>query len=248
MNTIKKPHSQTKLLIIIPCYNESKNLKDLIPIIKSLTIPHVVVDYIFIDDGSNDETIEILRDANANFLQLAINSGIGTAVQTGYQYASRNGYDIAVQFDGDGQHRAECIKNLIQPIIEDKVDFVIGSRFIQSDQSNFQSSFARRIGIKLLSKLIALFSRVSIKDVTSGFRAANKRVIRLFAADYPSEYPEPVTDLLLARLGYSIKEVPVEMVKRKYGKSSITPVKSVYYMVNVIILLFINLITIRRKK
>lgn len=237
-----------KALVIIPCYNESKSINDVISDVKSATCEGVKLDYLVIDDGSTDNSAAVLQKLNANYLRLVINSGIGTAVQTGYKYARARDYDIAIQFDGDGQHDANSINDLITPILKGQADFVIGSRFVEKHGKNYKSSFARRIGIVILSKLVKLFSGCTIKDVTSGFRAANRKIINIFADDYPSEYPEPVTDLTIARLGYKIKEVPAKMKKRQFGKSSITPIKSAYYMINVAILFLINVIVIRRKK
>lgn len=163
------------------------------------------------------------------------NLGIGGAVQTGYKYALYNDYDIAIQFDGDGQHNVNYVEALIKPILEENVDMTIGSRFIDSSSSEFKSSFLRRVGIKLISSCIHFKTRVRIYDTTSGFRAANKNAIAMFAIHYPLEYPEPISSVDVILSGMKIKEVPVSMNERLAGKSSINSWKNIYYMVNVVL-------------
>ena len=216
-----------KVLIIVPCYNEEKNIER--------TIEGIIkkgYDYVIIDDGSKDASLEIARKNNYQVIHLSNNLGIGGAMQTGYRYAARNGYDVAVQIDGDGQHNVEEVEKLIQPIRDGLCNMVIGSRFI--DNKGFQSSTMRRVGIRLLSWLMKLFSGQEILDMTSGFRAIDKSLIRRFSDRYPSEYPEPVTNLQVTKLGYKIKEVPAMMNERQQGRSSIFGIKNVYYMLNVI--------------
>lgn len=230
-----------KILLIIPAYNEQDSI--------AATIKQIApfpYDYIVINDGSTDNTQNILEKLNANHINLCFNLGIGGAVQTGYKYAYENNYDIAVQFDADGQHDADSIANLIAPIINGQTDFTIGSRFINKKGNNFKSSLLRRVGIRLISSVIHLFSGKRIYDTTSGFRAANRKVIQYFSENYPKEYPEPVSDFELIKLGYRISEVSVKMHERTAGKSSIHTWKSAYYVINVLLSIFI--IAIRRKK
>lgn len=228
-----------KIILIIPAHNEEASIKKTITSIKNY-------DYIVVNDGSTDQTEQILIDNDYNFVSLSFNLGIGGAVQTGYKYAFENGYDIAVQFDADGQHDAESIKTLIQPILDNQADFTIGSRFIQKNSTNFKSSFLRRVGIRLISNVIFLFSKTRIYDTTSGFRAANKHIIAYFAENYPKEYPEPISDYELVKLGFKVTEVPARMHERTAGKSSIHSWKSAYYVVNVLLSIFV--IKLRRKK
>ena len=190
---------------------------------------------IVINDGSKDKTEEILTNNNINHIKLVKNLGIGGAVQTGYKYALYNDYDIAIQFDGDGQHNVNYVEALIKPILEENVDMTIGSRFIDSSSSEFKSSFLRRVGIKLISSCIHFKTRVRIYDTTSGFRASNKNAIAMFAIHYPLEYPEPISSVDVILSGMKIKEVPVSMNERLAGKSSINSWKNVYYMVNVVL-------------
>lgn len=225
-----------KMLLIIPAYNEEKNI---------LTVYKNICDYnkkaktkldvVFINDGSVDATEKILCENKINHIKLIQNLGIGGAVQTGYKYALYNDYDIAIQFDGDGQHNVNYVEALIKPILEENVDMAIGSRFIDSSSSEFKSSFLRRVGIKLISSCIHFKTRVRIYDTTSGFRASNKNAIAMFAIHYPLEYPEPISSVDVILSGMKIKEVPVSMNERLAGKSSINSWKNVYYMVNVVL-------------
>ena len=224
-----------KVLLIIPAYNEEKNLTHLVECINSYRSKEVLMkyqlDYIIINDGSTDCTAELCKRNNYNVINLVHNLGIGGAVQTGYKYAFMNNYDIAVQFDGDGQYDINSLGNLIDPIIEGDCNFTVGSRFI-NEKSTFNSTFFRRIGIKWLSLLLKIFG-CNVKDVTSGYRAADKMVISYFTKYYPSDYPEPEVLVALKKRGYHIKELPVNMFERRNGHSSITYVKSVYYMIKV---------------
>ena len=221
--------TKNNILLIIPAFNEEKSIKKTIDLV--LTTGY---DYVIINDGSSDHTEQILKQNHYNFINLSSNLGIGGAVQTGYKYAHENNYDIAIQFDADGQHDITYLKPLIQPILDGKADLTIGSCFIDKSLKNQRSSSIRRLGIKYLSSTIKLFSGKRIYDPTSGFRAANRRVIQLFASDYPLEYPEPISNYQLLRSRhYKIKEVPVKMNKRAAGRSSIHSWKSVYAAINV---------------
>lgn len=220
-----------KVLIIIPCYNEEKSIVNTVTQLKKIKLKNDTLDYIVINDGSTDNSKQVMVDNNINFIDLPFNLGIGGAVQTGYKYAYYNNYDIAIQFDGDGQHNGNYIKDLVSEIKEGN-NIVIGSRFV-SNLSKFKSTRTRRIGINFLSWLIKIVSGKKIYDPTSGFRAVDKEVIELFAREYPIDYPEPDTIVTVIKKGYKVSEIPVEMNERKHGKSSINPIKSVYYMIKV---------------
>lgn len=231
-----------KTLVIIPAYNEAGNIERTVD---DLTKNAPDVDIMIINDCSTDRTKEILRENNFPFLDLPINLGIGGGVQTGYLYALAHGYDIAIQFDGDGQHDAKYLERLIAPIESGEADVVIGSRFIQKE--GFQSSAMRRLGINFLSNLIYLLCGVKVYDVTSGMRAVNRKMIAQFAEQYAQDYPEPEAILSSGMVGAKIIEVPVQMRERMAGKSSISMVKSIYYMIKVSIALIIERSTLRRK-
>lgn len=225
-----------KTLIIIPAYNEALNIKGVIEDIREHTPG---ADIMVIDDGSLDNTADAARGQGVSVISLPFNMGIGSAVQTGYRYAHMMGYDAAVQFDGDGQHRADQLAALIKPVTEGDVDICIGSRFKCMGQ--YDSEVARIAGIQILSRVISLFAGQKITDPTSGFRAANRNVVRFFCKYYPDDYPEPEALVLLRRAGFRIGEVPVRMRKRTHGNSSITFVKGLYYMIKVLLAIMIDM-------
>ena len=225
-----------KILIVIPAYNEEENIKRVYEgIIKYNKTNKTNYDVIVINDGSKDNTEEILCKNNIPHIKLIHNLGIGGAVQTGYKYALENGYDIAIQFDGDGQHDISYVKDIIKPILLNKADMVIGSRFIDDSTSDFKSSFARRVGINVISSVIKLKTGVKIFDTTSGFRAINRTVLEIFSNDYPREYPEPISTVNILCNGLNVSEVGVSMNERIGGVSSIKSWKTAYYMINVVL-------------
>lgn len=217
-----------KTLVIIPAYNEQENILNTIDDINR-HCPEM--DYIVINDCSKDDTEKILRDNRKRYLSLPCNLGIGGGVQTGYRYACENGYDIAIQFDGDGQHEARYLHDLVAPLEAGAADIAIGSRFIRKE--GFQSTGLRRLGIGFLSGMIKLLCGIRVTDVTSGMRAVNRRFIEEYARSYAQDYPEPEAIIAASVRGARIVEVPVQMRERQGGKSSINPVRSVYYMIKV---------------
>lgn len=223
-----------KILLIIPAYNEEESILSTVTSVREYqkTFPYQL-DYIVINDGSTDNTELILEKNGINHVELILNLGIGGAVQTGYKYAEKNNYDIAVQFDGDGQHDIDSLESLIQPLILNEADLAIGSRFLKEQKADFQTTLMRRVGINILSFFIKMVSGRSIKDTTSGYRAGNKRIIEAFAKRYPTRYPEPESVVYVLKKGYGVKECPVNMFERQGGTSSITPLKSVRYMIDV---------------
>lgn len=225
-----------KILLIIPAYNEENSIENLVT--KIYSVCGNSVDILVINDCSIDETQSVCEKIDVLTINLPCNLGIGGAVQTGYKYASKHNYDIAIQVDGDGQHKPEYIMNLIQFIIEDKADMIIGSRFINKE--GFQSTIMRRAGIAYFTYLLKILSKEKITDPTSGFRACNRKVIGTFAKRYPVDYPEPESIMYLLRNGYRIKEVPVIMQERMGGRSSITTLKSIYYMIKVSLAILID--------
>ena len=229
-----------KILLIIPSYNEEKNILKVYNEINTYNKQNKIkYDYIFINDCSTDNSETIFKENNINHINLIHNLGIGGAVQTGYKYALENNYDIAIQFDGDGQHDINYVSKIIEPIINKKSNMVIGSRFID-DSSDFKSTKMRQCGINLISFFIKLFTHKKIHDTTSGFRAVDKKLIAEFAKYYPIEYPEPVSTVTILKKGYTVTEVGVSMNERKEGTSSIKTWKSVYYMINVILSIIVT--------
>ena len=226
-----------KILAIIPAYNEEESLPG---VISDLRGHFPAADVLVVNDGSKDGTSSIARGMGVKVLNLPFNLGIGGAVQAGYLYAAKHEYDVAIQFDGDGQHCATEIKKLLQPLIDGKADLVIGSRFLQP--GNYQAPFMRRVGISIFSFVLSRILDGPVTDTTSGFRAANKQVAGYFARYYPDDYPEVETLVLVHRHGLRIAEVPVTMRERTGGRTSITAFQSAYYMVKVLLAVFIDLL------
>ena len=235
--------NNTKVLVIIPVYNESESIEG---VINKLKRDCPSYDYIVINDCSKDNTKDLLYKMNACYVSLPVNLGIGGGVQTGYIYALENGYDIAVQVDGDGQHDTQYVEYLVNMIESGKADIAIGSRFI--DKKGFQSTGMRRMGINILSQLIYFCTKIRIKDVTSGFRAVNREYISIYANNYPTDYPEPEALVLAAVNGASISEVPVVMKEREFGSSSIYAWKNVYYMIKVSLAIILCKLTEDKRK
>ncbi len=222
-------------LVIIPAYNECGNILKAVEDIRE----HAPgFDYVVVNDCSTDETLEICREKGLNYVNLSVNLGIGGAVQTGYLYACQNGYDMAVQFDGDGQHDASYLEMMAQELVKTGSDMVIGSRFIEKE--GFQSSGLRRIGIRYFSVLIRLLTGKWVTDPTSGMRIVNREVMRIYSGSYPKDYPEPESVVAILRRGRKVTEVPVVMRKREEGTSSIRGGRSVYYMVKVTLAIFME--------
>jgi len=237
-----------KVLVIIPAYNEEGNILNTCTSIEKVKSKlDFTLDYIVINDGSTDNTASICKENKLPMINLVHNLGIGGGVQTGYKYAFKNNYDIAIQFDGDGQHDAEYIKNLVEPILSREANMTIGSRYV-SELSEFKSTAMRQLGIKILSFILKITTGKKIYDMTSGFRAVDKEIIKLFAMDYPNDYPEPETNVVVIKKGYKVKEIPVKMHEREHGKSSITPFKSIYYMIKVSYAMIVRSIIERKGK
>lgn len=217
-----------KKLVIIPAYNEEggivKTVTDVVENAKDF-------DYVVINDCSKDNTLKICREHNFNVVNLPVNMGIGGGVQTGYMYAYRNGYDIAVQFDGDGQHNASYLTEMSEKLVKEQLDMVIGSRYIEKE--GFQSSGMRRLGIRYFTGLIKLLTGKKITDPTSGMRMINRKIMKQFSEEYPKDYPEPESVVTILKEGAKVEEIPVKMNAREEGVSSISPSKSIYYMVKV---------------
>ena len=233
-----------KILLIIPAYNEEENIKKTIEKIENY---EQKLDYVFINDCSKDSTLKILEENNLNHINLINNLGIGGAVQTGYKYAHENNYDIAVQFDGDGQHDINYVIKICEPLIDGQVDMCIGTRYLDKSSSKFQSTFMRRLGANIISMFIKICCGVRITDPTSGFRATNKKVIEEFAHNYPTEYPEPESTVCLLVSNYKVEEVPVSMNERTGGVSSIRLWKTVDYMVKVVLAIIVDSISFKKK-
>ena len=227
--------NEMKKLIIIPAYNEESNI---VNTVESIKRDAKDFDYVIINDCSIDNTRKICEERGYNLINLPINLGIGGAVQTGYRYAFEQGYDVAVQVDGDGQHDPEFLSQMAEYLMDNNLDMVIGSRFIEKE--GFQSSALRRVGITFFSWLIKLLTGKRITDPTSGLRMIGRNVMDIFAKDYPRDYPEPESVVAILRRNMKVEEIPVIMHERTGGVSSISMKKSVYYMVKVTLAILIE--------
>lgn len=231
-----------KIIAIIPAYNEQDAIGEVVHGVKKY-IPEA--DVLVINDGSTDLTEKRARECGAFVLSLPYNLGIGGAVQTGYKVAKSFGYDIAIRLDGDGQHDPAEAHKLLEPIKRGEADVVIGSRYVKTDKDSgetYKASFCRHLGAKFFGFITSHIVHQKISDTTSGFQAVNRRVIDFYEDEYPSDYPEVETIPLLYRAGFRVLEVPVLMKQRQAGRTSITPMKSVYYVIKVLLSVFIGLL------
>lgn len=217
-----------KVLVMIPAFNEEASIVSFAEELKSVRPD---VDFVVINDCSRDSTAALCREHGYPLLNLPVNLGIGGAVQTGYLYALENGYDVAVQMDGDGQHDPHDLAALLAPIENGTADLAIGSRFLTGE--GFQSTFMRRLGISILRGAIFLRTKKHVSDPTSGYRAADRRVIGLFAQHYAQDYPEPESLVTAIKAGAVVTDVPASMRERLGGASSISEFHAVYYMLKV---------------
>jgi glycosyltransferase involved in cell wall biosynthesis len=227
--------------VIVPAFNEARNLPAVIANLQAV-VPEC--DVCVVDDGSFDDSAEIARTRGVIVLQLPLNLGIGGAVQTGYLWAARHDYDVAIQVDGDGQHDPQFIADVLVPLAAKEADMVIGSRFLS--EGGFRSTAARRAGIRYLAWFLWARCGARVTDPTSGFRAAGRKAIELFARFYPSDYPEPEAIALVRRHSLVVREVSVRMRERQHGKSSIDLWRSLYYFVKVSLSLLILPLAERR--
>lgn len=227
--------------MIIPALNEESTVAR---VIRSIAEATDEVDVVVISDGSTDRTAEEALAAGAYVIELPVNLGIGGAMQTGYRYARERGYAFAVQIDADGQHDPGDLPRLLAHARSGAADMILGSRYIE--KTAYRSSRSRRVGMILLATLVRLAVGYPIKDTTSGYRVVNRRTIELFSSRYPLDYPEVEVLVLLHRHRMRVLEVPVEMKERQAGESSITTLKSAYYMFKVSLAVLLEVMRGRR--
>ncbi len=226
-----------RTIAIVPARNEAGAIGGVVDEIRAFD---PTLDVVVIDDGSTDATAEVARSRGVAVVSLPFNLGIGGAVQTGFKYALANGYELAVRLDGDGQHDPAELPKLIGPVVRGEADIVVGSRFHGGD-SSYRPPLARRIGIGLFARLVSALVRQRVTDTTSGFQALNRHGIELFAADYPHDYPEVEATVMVVRHRLRLLEVQATMREREHGSSSITVLRSLYYMVKVTLALLVGM-------
>ena len=233
---------ELKVLIIVPSYREEANI---VRVLQGLEKYAHGIDVLMIIDGSKDRTEEIISFNGYESLVHPFNMGYGVAIQTGYKYAVRSGYDIVVQIDGDGQHDPKYIKPMIEELLSSESDVVIGSRFLEG--GSYDVPIARKLGIKLFSKIATLITRQKISDATSGFQVLNRKAFNFFSKveNFPYDYPDADTIITLIYAGFKVKEVPVIMYDRMSGTSMTTGIKTIIYVIQMLISI---LITVLRKK
>lgn len=224
-----------RILAIVPAYNEAESVGDVVAGLRALG----GVDVVVVNDGSRDDTAARAGAAGAAVLDLPINLGIGGAVQCGFLYASRGGWDVAVQVDADGQHLPGEIGKLLAPLARGEADLVLGSRFVEP--TGYRAPWTRRLGILAFASLVSAVTGQRLRDTTSGFRAASARVARYLAANYPQDYPEVESLVLLKRAGFRVVEVPCRFAERSGGRSSITAARSAYYVIKVTLAVLVGM-------
>jgi glycosyltransferase involved in cell wall biosynthesis len=223
-------------IAIVPAYNEERNVARVIDELRAFDPG---LDIVVVSDGSHDRTAAVAAERGAHVVALPFNLGIGGAVQTGFKYAHEHGYELVVRCDGDGQHIPAELPKVLEPVLSGEADIAVGSRFAGGE--GYQSSATRRVGIRLLALIVSAIAKQRVTDTTSGFQALNRKALDLFAADYPHDYPEVEGIVMLIKHQLRLREVPVSMREREHGQSSITALRSIYYMAKVLVALFVGL-------
>jgi glycosyltransferase involved in cell wall biosynthesis len=223
-------------IAIVPALNEEQSVPR---VIRELRAFDPGLEIVVVSDGSTDRTAETAEGLGARALRLPFNLGIGGAVQTGFRYAHEHDFDVAVRVDGDGQHDASQLDRVLAPVLAGEADVAVGSRFAGS--GGYRSSISRRLGIRILAWTVSVLVHQRVTDTTSGFQAVNRAGIALFARDYPHDYPEVEATVMVFKHHLRLVEVPVSMREREHGRSSITALRSIYYMVKVLLALGIGI-------
>jgi len=230
------PLATVKRIAIVPAFNEERNVGRVLDELRAIDPG---LDVVVVSDGSTDRTAEVASARGAYVIRLPFNLGIGGAVQTGFRHAWEEGYELAVRLDGDGQHDPGELGVLVAPVVAGEADLAVGSRFVEG--GGYRSSVARRVGIRVLARVVSLIARQRLTDTTSGFQACNRRAIALYAADLPHDYPEVEGMVMAIKHRIRLVEVPVRMREREHGHSSIGALASLYYMIKILLALFVDL-------
>ena len=236
-----------RTLVFIPAWNEEAAVAAVIADVRK-ALPQA--DVLVVDDGSTDATAARVREAGALVASLPFNQGLGAALQTGYLYALRGGYDFCAHLDADGQHPAAEVARLLDEVTADRADLVIGSRYTDPDAAlgsdDYRPTLSRRIGTSVFRFFLTLATRQRFTDTTSGMRAANRRVMRLFSENYSPDFAEIESLQLAVREGLRVEEVPVRMLERTGGTSFLTPVRSAFFIFKGIVVLLVGQFRPRR--
>jgi hypothetical protein len=232
------PGIAAKTVVLVPAYNEAARIAAVVGSIRA-AVPEC--DIVVVDDGSRDGTAAAARQAGATVLRHPFNMGYGVAIQTGYKYALRQGYDFLAQIDGDGQHDPACIPRLLAPVVAGEADFALGSRFL--DGGSYRPPFVRRAGMAFFRWFVSRLTREPITDSTSGFQAFNRRVIRFFAGDaFPCDYPDADVLITLHRAGFRLRELPARMFANAEGRSMHSGIKPLYYLFKMLLSILVTLL------
>jgi len=235
--SVRRRFAALRRIAIVPAFNEERAVAGVIDELRAFD-PGLEI--VVVDDGSADRTAAVAAGKGVRVLRLPFNLGIGGAVQTGFRFAFERGYDLALRVDGDGQHDPSQLARLLEPVLAGDADIAVGSRFAAED-AGYRSSRARRVGIRLLAQVVSRIVGQRVTDTTSGFQVLNRQGIALFARDYPHDYPEVEATVMVFRHRLRLAEVPVTMRERDGGRSSITTLRSIYYMVKVLLAIFVGL-------
>ena len=232
------------MLIVIPAFNESGRIGPVVHDVRE-TLPDA--DILVIDDGSADRTAAEASAAGAAVVSLPVNMGYGTALQTGYKYAVRHAYPVVGQIDGDGQHEARYLRDMLAALDEGGADVVIGSRFLDRD-GHYRPSLARKLGISLFARLASLITRQHVTDPTSGLQVMRLRVAQFFCSSvYPTDFPDADILILLHRSGYRLREIPVQM-RPSPGQSMHSGHRSLYYVYKMLLSMLVTLLRPRPRE
>jgi glycosyltransferase involved in cell wall biosynthesis len=230
--------AEPRRIAIVPARNEAGAIGGVLDELRAFDPS---LDVVVVDDASTDRTAALAAARGAAVVRLPFNLGIGGAVQTGYRYALANGFDIAVQIDGDGQHDPTQLPQILAPLVDGEADIVIGSRFAGAGRGEYRPPIARRAGIRFFARIVSLLVRQRVTDTTSGFQALNRKGIALFAADYPHDYPEVEATVMVVKNRLRLVEVAATMREREHGTSHINTLRSVYYVLKVTLALFVGM-------
>ena len=236
------PKTEPRLLVVMPAHDEEASIGGTLARVREV-LP--LADVLVVNDCSADRTSQLAREQGAEVVELPCNLGYGGAVQTGFKFALARGYDVVLQMDADGQHDPGFALDLLAPVLRGETDVAIGSRFL--GRANYRIPGLRRLGMAVFGSIVTFVTRQRFSDPTSGYQALDRRAVEFFARDnYPSDFPDADTIILLALAGFRVREVPVTMEARSAGTSMHSNLKAFYYVFRM--LLSILMVLWRQKR